>query len=84
MQANNQLSAAIPYVGPVSLANIANVAYRLDDEQPETCSVMFSCDGDIATHVVRSHSVMELQGDIDAQYCCQACLEHDTTHEFRE
>lgn len=79
-----QLSQATPHLSPVSLANIANVAYRIDDEKPQACSVMFSCDGDIATHVVRSHSIMELQGDISAQYCCPACLEHDTTHEFRE
>ena len=84
MQAIIQLSQAAPYLGPVSLADIANVAYKLDDEKPETCSVMFSCDGDIATHVVRSHSLMEQQGDRNAQYCCPACLEYDTTHEFRE
>ena len=84
MQPINHLSAATPYAGPVSLADIANVAYRLDDGEPETCSVMFSCDGDRATHIVPSHSLMELQGDYSAQYCCQACLEHDTTHEFRE
>ena len=57
MQANNQLSAAIPYVGPVSLANIANVAYRLDDEQPETCSVMFSCDGEVAARMFINKSL---------------------------
>lgn len=84
MRAISHLSTARPYSAAVCLADTANVAFKLDDEKPQTCSVMFSCDGDVATHVVQSHSIMERQGDLGAHYCCQACLEHDTTHEFRE
>lgn len=72
------------YTGPKSLADIANVAYKLDDGKPEICSVMYLCDGDVATHIVQSHSICEAQGDRSAQYCCPACLDADTTHECRE